>query len=742
MALFKVAADKRHLLNAQGQPVFLLGVNYAGYFDRAWKMWETSLFDPTLIARDFRKAQDSGFDSLRLFVHAALDADIRQNKFDKLDQVLSLAQDYNLRVMLTFNDAHSVNLPRVAETDAKIVARYQDVATIFAYDLQNEPVFYNLVAATYPAAYPAPVHTRQLIDTYGERVTRAEIPSLQSQRRIPTFLTADIAYYYINALRLFLEYDAAITKFVRAGKGTLVDFMLSTDAEPWHTFIEVMDKTVEAWLHARLDPLRAAGCRHLVTVGWSWLQFAALPANRLLDFQQYHNYVDLSLAGFETNTSHLKARRQAFPAHPILFGEFGWSNHSSDNPATSQPVSATLTGLYEAATHAWLRANDFGGACKWMLNDVDVTNNPKEANFGVYRLGDQPKPIHNITQRFRRDWPDVTQHTTFTAVRDSQAGLAYRFDAPQQVTIGGHFYQDNALSFTADGEAAHCFIASTGAELRIDALGTGRLTLAPWELLPAWDKSRAADVYRLYADNSRTRQQTIEAGQVVNLDLAANAQYAVAMGAAAPVTPSPTLPQPGPGEHVVLIGDAEDYLPAALGYIRRFGPDFSFVPADVAGRWAYVTVVATPAQISEAALDNMRAMGASLVERVVGDTPAATKILLDGLTAAGQRFRGTVTPPQTEPPAEPEPVTPTPPEEFYVVQPGDTLGGIAKKVYADFRLWTLIFEAKPGQNFQPQPDSGGHGVAHSAQTGLMALKNNPHPNPSPNGERGVASATG
>ena len=44
----------------------------------------------------------------------------------------------------------------------------------------------------------------------------------------------------------------------------------------------------------------------------------------------------------------------------------------------------------------------------------------------------------------------------------------------------------------------------------------------------------------------------------------------------------------------------------------------------------------------------------------------------------------------TEP--APEPV-PEEPEEIYVVQPGDTLGGIAKKVYGDFRLWQHIFEA-------------------------------------------------
>jgi len=469
MALFKVSADKWYLLDSTGQPFFALGVNYAGYFDRAWKMWERDLFDPELITRDFQKAQDSGFNSIRLFVHPALERDIRRGNFDKLDHALSIAQDHQLKVMLTFNDSHSVNLPRVIDTDTKIVERYKDVPTIFSFDLQNEPVFYNLVAATYPANYPAPVHSALLIDHYGERVSRTETASLKQQRRIPTFLDDDTAYYYINALRLFLEYDQAMTSFVKRGKGTIVDFMLSTEATPWHTFIGVMDGTVEAWLRARIDPIRATGCQHLLTVGWSWLHFAALPANRQLDVQQYHNYADMSLSGFNTNISHLQALRQAFPGHPIMFGEFGWSNHSGSNPDTSQPVSEELTSLYEGATHAYLRANDFGGAFKWMLNDVDITHNPHEANFGVFKVGDQAKPISSLLARFGEDWPVATQPATFTATRDGQDGMAYRFNLPQQVTIGGHFYQDNALTWSADGEAGHCFIKVEGNELLIDA---------------------------------------------------------------------------------------------------------------------------------------------------------------------------------------------------------------------------------------------------------------------------------
>src|SRR5688572_28950811 len=171
MALVTVAADKRHLVDSKGQPFFILGVNYNGYFDRAWKLWEPDLFDPELIALDFRKAQNSGFNSIRLFIDLALEQALRQNDFAKLDETLSLAQDHNLKVMLALNEAHSVNLEEVSQLAAQIAGRYKDVPTIMAYELQNKPVFYDLAGAIYPASSQAALQTGQLIDDYGVRVS-------------------------------------------------------------------------------------------------------------------------------------------------------------------------------------------------------------------------------------------------------------------------------------------------------------------------------------------------------------------------------------------------------------------------------------------------------------------------------------------------------------------------------------------------------------------------------------------
>ncbi|MDH3675454.1 MAG: LysM peptidoglycan-binding domain-containing protein, partial [Anaerolineae bacterium] len=605
-----------------------------------------------------------------------------------------------LKVVLTLNDVHLLNLERVSELDVKVADRYKDVSTVTAYDLENEPVFYNLVAAIYPDGFEAPVQTSQLVDHYGERVSREGALDLQRNRRIPAHLDPDKAYYYINALRLFLEYDQAVNRFVNQGKGTIVEFMLADEAEPWYTLISVLDGTVEAWLRARSEPIRATGCRHMLTVGWNWMHFASLPANRMLDFQQYHNYASLSLAGFNTNVAHLQGLRRAFPDHPLIFGEFGWSNQSSRNPATSQAISAELTALYETAMHAFLRANGFGGAMKWVLNDLDITHNPYEANFGVFKLGDQPKPVRDLVLRISQDWLSVDQAGSFTAVRDIEAGMSYRFDLPHQTTVGGHVYQDDEIGWQAD-RVAHCFITRENEALRVESSGAGQLALEPWKLLPSWNQARETELYRVFSDNQRTRQRTFAVGETVAFDLGPGAQYVISMGVEQPTEPRPPeLPEvePNPGEHVVLLADSDDDLAAALGYIRSFTPDFTFAAETVAGRWAYVTVIATPAQIAAELLDNMLGAGAILVERVVGDSPEDTKAILDEMVRRGQRFLSAVTPPQEEPPGpSPTPGEPEPPppdqDELYVIQPGDTLGKIAQTVYGDFRLWTLIFEA-------------------------------------------------
>lgn len=687
MSFIRVADTKRHLLDQRGQPFFVLGANYEGYFDRAWHMWDNNKFDPELITQDFKKMAETGLGVVRLFVLPALEADLRAGNFNKLDKVLQLAAEQKLLVLLTFNDAHSLNLSYAASLDAKIANRYQDDPVILGWDLENEPVFYNFAAATYPAGQPAPIQTSVLVDTYGPRVSQAEAIELQRQKRIPASLSTVVAYYYINALKLFIEFDSAANAWAAQKGLTLVEYMYSADSARWHKLIEVLNGTVSAWLAARFTPVRNADPNHLITVGYNWLHFAGLPANRLLDFQEFHRYGTASLKKLTDITQSLDSLQKVFPKHPVMMGEFGYSNQTGTTPASTTPVDSQTTALYESALLSYLRANNFAGGLKWMLNDVDTTDNPYEASFGIFAVKNYPKPIRDLLKRYRRDWAAPPVSGTMKIVQD-KVGLAFRFDLGEKSTFGGGVFQDESFSWQAEA-IAYAFVERFQGALTVTANGKGFFAVDPWEVVSGWEQNRPGILYRVFED-SQTQQAVFAPQERIAWQTIPGATYRVAMGAA-PVDPTPVEdPEivPNPGEHVILLADPNDSLRLALPYIRQFAPDITFAPAQTIGRWAYVTVVATPAQIADAVLEAIKTAGAKIVDRISGDVSA----IFEELINKNRRFLTPATEPTpVDPPVdEPQPPQPT---ATYTVKSGDTLSKIALAVYGKSSLWTIIYDA-------------------------------------------------
>src|SRR6202049_4800791 len=84
--------DGERLLGPNGGPLFVVGMNYEGPADRAWQMWDNDKFDASAIDADFTRAASAGVTTLRIFVQAPLAVDIAAGKFDKLDQVVALAE--------------------------------------------------------------------------------------------------------------------------------------------------------------------------------------------------------------------------------------------------------------------------------------------------------------------------------------------------------------------------------------------------------------------------------------------------------------------------------------------------------------------------------------------------------------------------------------------------------------------------------------------------------------------------
>ena len=498
MAFIKVAENKRHLTKPSGQPFFIMGNNYEGYFDRAWRMWDNGRFNPDLIAHDFRKMADAGLNVARLFVLPALERDLRAGDFSKLDRVLQIAADHQQLVLLTFNDSHYVNLAYVADLDTKIAHRYQDDPVILGWDLENKPIFYNFAAAIYGQDHPAPIQTNVLVNHYGPQVSQQEALELQRQRRVPSHLNPQQAFYYMNALKYFIDFSNEADQWQTQTGKTVVDYMYADDSARWGKLIEVLNGTVAAWLAARYRPVREADPNHLITVGYSWLYFAGLAANQLLDFQQFHVRDFVSLTQLNQIFRELASLQTAFPEHPLMLGEFGYSNQTSTNPANSKPVAEETTALFEVAILAHLRANSYAGGLKWMLNDVDTTDNPKEANFGIYRSGNHPKSIRDLLVQFSQAWVSPPLDGNLKLIQDP-AGLAMRFDLADKIMLGGGIYQDESFSWQPT-RMGYCFITRQQGKLIIKAQSRGQFALDPWEVVPGWLPDRQAILSQLIND--------------------------------------------------------------------------------------------------------------------------------------------------------------------------------------------------------------------------------------------------
>src|SRR5687767_2914045 len=80
-AASSAAIGGEHFLDGAGRPVFVLGANYEGPADRAWQMWEDTLFDRDLIGQDFRRARAANLSVLRVFVQRPLASDVLAGKW-------------------------------------------------------------------------------------------------------------------------------------------------------------------------------------------------------------------------------------------------------------------------------------------------------------------------------------------------------------------------------------------------------------------------------------------------------------------------------------------------------------------------------------------------------------------------------------------------------------------------------------------------------------------------------------
>jgi len=494
-AMAASSSDGERLLGPNGAPLFITGMNYEGPADRAWQMWEDGKFDAAAIDADLSRAAGGGVNTLRIFVQPALVVDLASGKFDKLDQVVSSAEKHNLQLIVSLHDYAERDLARVSATAGQIAQRYRGRPGILAFDLKNEPRFGDLSLTKY--ASPPPLQQKSAIDALGARLPRDQLADYRASdegtKTIPSYLSDDEAFIYVNNLRLYREMLAEATAWVKDHGGTTLDFLNDAAAVKWSPLPNALDGTLQAWLSPQLQAIHAADPARSITVDHVDAVLARLPANNVLDFVSLHRYPGTSAASIRASLSLLTTIANAHPGKPFVLSEFGYATESLDQDRAGLDETAIMLGLL--ARHA-------AGGAKWMLNDMPQGFNTRERTLGAFHLDGSPKPFVGAVAALHTYLSSTgSAPGDFTLEEDKDAGIRYVYSASDALFLGGKSARTPAVSMDAAG---------------------------PAQLFLTWSEP---DVVRVWASTSLTA--SVDLGQIIGPNAASASSLTAADGQSA-----------------------------------------------------------------------------------------------------------------------------------------------------------------------------------------------------------------
>ncbi|HEY9173520.1 MAG TPA: cellulase family glycosylhydrolase [Verrucomicrobiae bacterium] len=321
----RLTADGRAFETEHGTPFVPFGMTYfrpgTGWAPQVWKK-----FDAEAARRDFARMKELGVNCVRVFLTYGsflMEPNVVSPEgLAKLDQFLAIAEDAGIYVHPTGPD-HWEGMPRWAQSDRyadevvlrgveffwrQLAARYRGRATIFAYDLLNEP---EIRWDTPPMCEQ---WNRWLEKKYASAPKLAQAWGATNQ---------DFAF---GSIPVPPKDDCA-------GCARLLDFQ------------RFREDVADDWARRQVAAIKAADPHALVTVGliqWSvpsllaagWQYSAFRPERqvRLLDFMEIHFYPLAN--GFYEYAPEDEARNLAYLENvvsevarcgkPVVIAEFGW----------------------------------------------------------------------------------------------------------------------------------------------------------------------------------------------------------------------------------------------------------------------------------------------------------------------------------------------------------------------------------------------------------------------------------
>jgi hypothetical protein len=377
---FRVANGR--IVDRNGNPFFIIGVNYEGHTDRAWRMWEHDLWNVELIDANLWLAKGAGINTVRIFIQKPVHDEMYFGNFSRLDKMFELAKKHGLYLLITFQDYFEPDLIKERDLNLKIAKRYTNHPNLFGYDLKNEPQIVDIATTDYPGEVP--LQNDSLIKTYGERINQTQVnawrQTYEGKGIIPNHLDERRGYLYGNVYHLHNDMLAAAYDYIRAHPGSnLLDWIDSSAAQYWREYLSALNATLQKWLEVRTGAIRQVDSDVLITVGWNDPFLAKSRANQLLNFVSFHRFVPEGIGGIRETLAMLANLRGHFPGQPVILEEFGYSNFN----LRGLPLSQSNTASHETLIWLALYSQGYSGGFKWMLTNFTKGQSPYEANFGL-----------------------------------------------------------------------------------------------------------------------------------------------------------------------------------------------------------------------------------------------------------------------------------------------------------------------------------------------------------------------
>ena len=431
---------------------YLSGINYEGSADRPWQMWEDGKWDPSLIASDFDAAAATGYKVLRIFIQDPLTQQVLAGQFGHLDTVVALARQRDLRLLITFNDGHDLNMTNVTAVERAVAAHLAGNATVFGYDLQNEPGVQEIVGAIYPPGISVALDNPALFKRYGQVISLAAVKAQRAAgkwRDAPFTQMSDVQVYaYLNAATI-------LDNFLSANPS----YPATAPADSWLPLLAAANQTLSTFIDVQMRALRAVDPAHLITVGYNSTFWSSLSANEALSFRSIHLYPTSLDWDAIHNSLHYFESLKGIAQTPLVLGEYGFSTAFQ---------TGALASVQETAMSLYLRVIGGAGDLKWVLNDDTVGYNPYENGLGLFGAGGAAKPGFYVMRELNAYFAGPHQAGGVRMDTAGATGVTYLYSAPDAFGVSGGSYSDARLSYVAHA-------GDPSAQLWLDWAQPGRL---------------------------------------------------------------------------------------------------------------------------------------------------------------------------------------------------------------------------------------------------------------------------